>query len=472
MQSRLLILLGVLAGCQGQAPSPAPAPEKTSPKAAAVSVASEPTTATATKGEDELVWYEDDFAGALAAAKEQKKPLLADLWAPWCHTCLSMKSYILTRPNLQEMADRFVFLAINTEKESNAAFLQKYPVEVWPTFYVLDPEEETIQGRWLGAASPDQFRGFLKDGEKTIEQARAGKLAPDDPLALLLAGDREAMEKRYPEAAKKYEEALKAAPSDWSRRPDALVSYMTALYRAEEFGRCVDTGLASMQETGNTSSVTDFTYFALTCVERLPKEDKRVEELRRAAEARLSALASDPASRLTADDRSDAYRNLWEVRELLGDKEGARAAAEARLKVLEEGAKGYPDEVALLYDWAAAETYLYLGRPDDAITLVKKREAALPKNYNPPHYLARVYQKLERYDEALASIERAISLAYGPRKAGLVGVKADILEAQNKHDEVRAALEEQLSLYQALPEGQKQPKREAAVKERLEKLKG
>ena len=297
----------------------------------------------------------------------------------------------------------------------------------------------------------------------------------------MLAGDREAAQKKYPEAAKKYLEALDAGFADWPRRPDVLVSAITALWKGKDLSGCIDLALASLdpaskddlakrQNNSNTSTVTDFAAFALECASGLPKEDARVEKLRRAVEARLSALADDPTSLLSVDDRSDAYANLQGVREDLGDVAGAKAAAEKRVAVLEAGMKGETDEIAVAYDWALADAYLYLERSEEALKLLAQRETALPKNYNPPHYLARVYHKLKREEEALTAIDKAITLAYGPRKAGMMSLKADILEGLNKPADAKTALEEQLKLYQALPEGQKLPEKEAAATARIEKL--
>jgi tetratricopeptide (TPR) repeat protein len=467
---RRLLLALCLAACQNPpAREPAPAKPAAPPPATPAPAAASATAPAAKEQTGGLPWFEDDPDGALAEAKRLKKPLLVDLWAPWCHTCLSMKSYILTAKNLAGESDRFVFLSLNTEREKSAAFLEKYPVEVWPTFYVLDPDGG-IAGRWLGAASVEQLTTFLKDGERAA-LAAASPPPAGDPMALLLEGDREAAKKSYLPAAKRYLDALKAAPKDWARRPDALVSAITALYRAKDFGTCVDLGAGSMADTGDTSSATDFAAFALSCAEELPKEEPRLKELYTKTEARLAALAGDPNARLSPDDRSDAYANLRDVRERLGDAAGAKEAAKKQLAVLEEAERGVPDDVALLYDWALAEAYLYLERADDALALLHKREKALQDNYNPPHYLARAYLKLKRPDDAAKWIDRALTLSYGPRKAGMMGLKADILEAQKKPAEAKAAVEEQLSLYRALPEGQKQPSREEAVAARLAKMK-
>jgi thioredoxin-like negative regulator of GroEL len=466
-----LAALGLALACQGEPKTNAPVQAAAqTPEAKAPAAPAAPTVEPKKAAPGELAWYEDDPAGALAEAKATKRPVLVDLWAPWCHTCISMKSYILKPKHLGELADKFVFLSVNTERPESADFLKQYPVEVWPTFYVVSPNSGVSVGRWLGAASPEQLRGFLQDGSKAVEQAQKGELPPNDPLLKVFEADELAMRKDYANAAKQYADALSAAPADWSRRSATRVSQITALYRQKDFGACIDLGQTAMNETGNTANATDFVAFALNCAESLPPEDARVKPFRQAAETLLAKLAADEGAPLSVDDRADALRNLWDVREALGDKAGAKTAAQDRLKVLEAGSKGEPDAYALAYDWALAETYLYLERPDDALALLQQREKALPKDYNPPHYLARTFHKLQREDEALQAVERALGLAYGPRKAGLMTLKADILEAQKNTSALKAALEEQVSLYKALPAPQQQAERLATVEARLAKL--
>src|SRR3954452_13495376 len=83
-------------------------------------------------------FIEDDYPRALALARNTGKPLFVDAWAPWCHTCLSLRSFVFTDARLARWAGRFVWLAVDTEKEGSAAFLAAHPVDTWPTLMVLD----------------------------------------------------------------------------------------------------------------------------------------------------------------------------------------------------------------------------------------------------------------------------------------------------------------------------------------------
>jgi len=414
-------------------------------------------------------WVDDDLPGALASAKAAGKPLFIDAWAPWCHTCLSMRSYVFSDVTLAELADRFVWVAVDTEKPSSADFLAKYPLDVWPTFFIVDPADGEVAGRWLGSMSLQQLRGFLEDGERTVQLAHAGQMKPDDPLALVRAGDKLALQGKLAEAASRYAEARAKAPADWPRRTEALVGQARALQRAKDYSPCVDLGLSEVARAGNGPNAGDFTSFALDCADELPKDDPRVEKMRRAGLDRLLGLETDDKAPLSADDRGDIWRMIWDLREKLGDADGAKEAAQKRVALLDDAAAKAPDaQAASTFDWARAESLLYLGRGPDAAKLLEKSEAALPDDYNPPSRLARVHYEQKEYGEALAAVDRALAKVYGPRKGNVLGLKTDILDKQGRKDEARKVAEERVALYQGLP--QPSPDALAAAKKRLQAL--
>jgi tetratricopeptide (TPR) repeat protein len=225
-----------------------------------------------------------------------------------------------------------------------------------------------------------------------------------------------------------------------------------------------------MNQTGSGVSAIDFAATALGCAEKSPDRQQQLA-VRRAAVARLAPLCENPAPELTPDDHADSCSNLRRVRRALGDTEGARRAAERSLAIIDAACAGVPDDVALIYDFERSDALSFLGRRDEAIALLTRREAAVPTSYNPPHHLARVYRDARRWDEGLSAIDRALAKAYGPRRINLMSIKVDLLLGAGKKAEARSVLEEQIRLYDALPPGQAQPAGAAAARERLKQLK-
>jgi thioredoxin-like negative regulator of GroEL len=457
MRTKAFLILAGLAACGGggaRSATPSAAPVAAAPAAPAG-----------------ISWIEDDLPRALAEARRTNRPLLVDMWATWCHTCLSMKSYVFPDPGLAPLHDRFVWASIDTEKEGNAAAIERYPVEAYPTFYVIDPADGGVASRWLGSMSVKGVRAFLEEGERTVQLAHAGQIPPGDPLALLLQADRAAIAGRDAEAADLYRRARAAAPLDWPRRAEALLGEIRARSSAGDASACADLALAELDATGSSPHAGDFGHYALECAGDLPSGDPRARGLRQAAHDRMLALARDRAAPLAADDRGDILRGVWAAREALGDPEGAREIARERLALLDAAAAAAPDaEAASTFDGARLDTLLFLGRGADAVRVLSESERRLPRDYNPPHRLARAYLALGRLDEALAAIDRALAKAYGPRKMGVYTVKADILEKQGRRDAARAVVLEQLAFHDALPPAQQRPAQAEAARKRLASL--
>ncbi len=72
-----------------------------------------------------------------------------------------MRATVLRDHRLLKHASRFVWLSIDTENARNAAFLERFPVQVWPTFLVIDARTERVRATWPGGASVEQLEVFL-----------------------------------------------------------------------------------------------------------------------------------------------------------------------------------------------------------------------------------------------------------------------------------------------------------------------
>ena len=121
---------------------------------------------------------------------------------------------------------------------------------------------------------------------------------------------------------------------------------------------------------------------------------------------------------------------------------------------------------AATFDAHRTETYLYLGEPAKAEKLLAAREKEMPGDYNPPARLARVLLEEKRAPEAEAAVDRALALMpQGPRKVGILELKAKILAAQGK--DRAPVLREQLALVKSLPATQRNPETQQKLEKEL-----
>lgn len=438
-----LSLMAICLGCQ-----PSPGARVLQEPVAPIATRPPPSTSEPTR------WIEDDAPRAFELAQSRSQPLFVDLWAPWCHTCLSMREQVLSSEAVPELGN-LVLLSVDTEREQNERFLRAYPVGVWPTFYLLDPQTKSVLGRWLGAASPAQLSAWLQESIGTV----AG------PASLVREADALAADRSFAEAEAHYRSALDSAPANWSRRADTLVSLVASLLKQRKYAECLELVRSQAASLPPSVSAVDFAASGLSCAEHAPG-NAPVIAVRQLLETTLARDCQTAAPGVSADDQADACGNLRRARESLGDKAGASRAAEQALRVIAVASLDAPPEAQLIYDWERTSSLFYLGRTAEAISLLLERERALPSSYNPPHYLARLYRDTGQWALGLAAIERALSKAYGPRRVGLMSIKADLLKGAGRQQEACAVLDQQLIGYRELPAGQRNPDAEAAVEQR------
>lgn len=133
----------------------------------------------------------------------------------------------------------------------------------------------------------------------------------------------------------------------------------------------------------------------------------------------------------------------------------AEKAAEAFEKALAEASKTSEPEIRAIYDSHRLLASLLLETPERMIAALQESERAAPHDYNAPARLALVYQRLGRFDEALAANERALARVYGPRKARVLNDRGAILAAKGEQEEARTAYAAAIEWAEGLPPGQR-----------------
>lgn len=458
-----------LAACSAESPAPAQGPATPSAAEAETAAPTPPTAppvvdacAAAQREGGPLRWFHDDYAGALACARSKSLPLVIDMWAPWCHTCLSMQAYVLTDERLADYDRRYVFLALDTDREANAAIVAKFPPAAWPTFFAISSHDESIQSRFVGAATVDQFASFLDDGERGHQATGGAALAAHEAAAR--EGDRASAAKQWGAAIDAYTKALAAAPTPWPRAPDVMVSLLSAHNRDKRWAACPQVVRDHLPDVGNAASASDFSATALACADA-QTDAKVAGELREAVVARLRALVDDRTAPLSVDDRSDALMYLRQALDALGRSDEAREAAMRQRVLLDEAAGDAKDpRVAMTYNWPRAEVYAYLGVPLELVAALEQSVAALPDEYDPPYRLAWIHLQASKQpanvakaDDARTWAERAIARAYGPRKAKAQGLLAEIHRARGDVEAERAARADALATLKSLPAAAQSP---------------
>jgi thiol-disulfide isomerase/thioredoxin len=411
-----------------------------------------------------LTFIEDDHAGALAAARAQHKPLFVDFWATWCHSCLSMQRFVLSDPGMKPVADAVVWSSVETERETNKRVVEKYPVDGWPTFLIVDPDTGSVLGRFLGSGTVQDLRAFVQEGVHAY--ATKGKGA-DPAWAAQREGDAARNRGDLKGAADGYGRAVQLSKADDPQRPERLNLYMAALLKTKDFRTCVQTGLRESSKTPESALGSDFEAAAFNCAQNLPKGDPEAGKMHQVAIVRLREILAKPGAPLAADDRSDALANLSEMLDVAGKHAEAVAAMQERAKVLEAAASAAPDAtMASTFDAHRTDTYLYLHEPKKAEQLLAQREKEMPGDYNPPARLARVLFEQKQYPAAEAAVDRALAkMDRGQRRVGILGLKAKILGAQGKS--TTAVLREQLDVLRSLPATQRRPEQEAEIERKL-----
>ena len=376
-----------------------------------------------------------------------------------------MRAFVFTDPALQRHAGQFVWLSINTEKSSNAPVLSKYPVQVWPSFYVVDPKTETIALRWVGGATVKQLSKILDEGARS---ARGPRGTLDEQLA---RADRLFGDGKNADAAREYQALLKGAPANWSPRRRVTESLLFALQTTRQSEPCAATARDAFASVRDTSSAANVAGIGLDCALAIPNGAPSRADLISELAADARQVLSKPRPDIAADDVSSLYETLSQERDEARDPDGKRQVLSAWAAFLEgEAARARTPEARTVFDPHRLSAYLALNEPERAVPMLEQSERDFPGDYNPPARLAVAYRAMKRWDEGLAASDRALAKAYGPRKIGMFQVRADLYAGKGDRVAAQRTLEEGIAYAESLPQPQQNARTTAALKKKLDEL--
>jgi tetratricopeptide (TPR) repeat protein len=419
-----------------------------------------------------IEFIEDDYPRALAEARARAVPLFVDAWAPWCHTCLSLRAYVFPDVSLRRFSSRFVWLALDTERPNNAAIVDKLGIHVLPTLFVIDSTTEATALAWPGSLTATELGKVLDEALRT---ASGG-----DADAALRRGHRASAEGRTDEALAAYRAALAAAPAGWPGRPEAVDALVTKLGDAKRSRECADTAADVAPSMPGGTARADVVRVGIQCATDGDAQARGDSDGGRTDNRNLEALTSlgermagDPVDPILADDRSDLFDFVIGGWTSLGRPDDAHRVAQNWAAFLEREAGRAPSPAArAVFDAHRVAAYLALGEPERALPMLEETARDFPNDYNPPARMGRALLALGRPDDAIASLDRAIGLAYGPRKLTLWSLEADAYIARGDRAGARRTLEKALAFADAIALTGGYPRLRAEIAKRLAELSG
>lgn len=379
-----------------------------------------------------------------------------------------MRAFVFTDEALAEYAGRFVWLELDMEKAVNAPYRAKpLALAALPTFYVVDPADQSVVLKYVGGMTLPQLTRFLDDGRLALR--RKGEPRGDTPADRALArADRAYAVADDSTAAVAYREAIEAAPADWPPYARAAEALQFAASRVGAYEVGVSSARLALPRLGRTPSAGAVVAGGLDCAVSLPESEPRRAEWIRELLVPARDLLADRAVPMAGDDRSGLFITVGGALDALGDTAGVRANNQAWSAFLDgEAAKATTPAARMVFDPHRLSAYLELGRPELALPMLEQSERDAPADYNPPARLAIAYQAMKRWDEGLAASDRALAKVYGPRKLTLYNVRVQLYTGKGDTAAARRTLEDALAYAKSLPAGQRSAATIAGLEKRL-----
>ncbi len=321
--------------------------------------------------------------------------------------------------------------------------MTKFGAQATPTFFVIDPKDETVSATQPGAMSLQELTQLLKRGASGV---LAKKRIPAD--AALMRGD--ALRAQQPgDAFKAYQEALTLAPANWPERELAEASLVGALQDNSEWQQCAETAAAKAAHMKRDEMFGRTVVAGMWCLVSTDPASWIEPAAQKLEPLALEALSLSVTVR---DHRDELYRTLMMLS--LGRKDRASAAkwGDRWLSELDAIKPASDDERSAL-DIARVENIQVYGDAARILPALRMSERAMPNNYIASLRLAEMEYAAKHYEEASAACDRGLTREPGANgTAWLLRIKARVLLQKGKTTEARSVLQQALAAAGAIPD--------------------
>src|SRR5215472_8001537 len=179
---------------------------------------------------------------------------------------MSMRAYVFTDPALAPLTHDFVWLSVDTERPEGAKFVERYPIDVWPTLWVIDAKTEKPVLKWLGSATTPELVSLLGDAKAAAQHDDSGGEAG----ALFLRGNQSTAAGDRAEAVRAYRASLAAAPPGWAKRPRVVEALVERLQEQKDWDGCTALATAEAPRLAPGTSLSNAVLFGLECASHAP----------------------------------------------------------------------------------------------------------------------------------------------------------------------------------------------------------
>ena len=116
----------------------------------------------------------DNYQAALAKAKQEHKPLMVDIGAPFCSICKAIDTTLFVEPTVIENLQQY-YIAVkidgsDTSSPCNGNVAGKFGARGFPTILVINPYTEEVIKRWGGELYGTKVTDFVTTLEQIVSQ--------------------------------------------------------------------------------------------------------------------------------------------------------------------------------------------------------------------------------------------------------------------------------------------------------------